>query len=188
MKKAFLSVLAMSALAAPLVVAPIAPAHAQAAAPKTQPAKPQAAEAGNLKDMLGNFWGRLRALTPRSSPAPATTANVPAGLRGVEATESELRPYWRGAEPPARNELLALERAQAAADAGNFADAARQFEAFLQQNPSSPLASNALFGAALARASLGERARAAAAFEDLIKRDPQHPLAEDARQALAALR
>ncbi len=155
--------------------------------PKPQPQASQASST-SMKDMLGNFWGRLRAITPRSSPPPATTANVPAGLRGVEATESELRPYWRGSEPPARGELQALERAQAAADAGNFADAARQFEAFLQQNPSSPLASNALFGAALARASLGERARATAAFEDLIKRDPQHPLAEDARQALAALR
>jgi TolA-binding protein len=184
MRKTLLSVLAMAALAAPT-----GPAHAQAAAPKTPPAKPQPAESSSgLKDMLGNFWGRLRALTPRSSPAAATTANVPAGLRGVEATESELRPYWRGSEPPARAELQALERAQATADAGNFADAARQFEAFLQQHPTSPLASNALFGAALARAALGERQRAAAAFADFIKRDPQHPLADDARQALAALR
>ena len=174
-----------SVLAAALLVG--GPALAQTVQkPKPQPQAGQAST--SMKDMLGNFWGRLRAITPRSSPAPATTANVPAGLRGVEATESELRPYWRGGEPPARGELLALERAQAAADAGNYADAARQFEAFLQQNRSSPLASNALFGAALARASLGERARAAAAFEDLIKRDPQHPLADDARQALAALR
>jgi len=178
MEKMLLTVLAAALLAA-------GPARAQTAQkPQSQP---QASQSG-LKDMLGNFWGRLRALTPRSSPPPATTANVPAGLRGVEATESELRPYWRGGEPPARAELLALERAQAAGDAGNFADAARQFEGFLQQNPSSPLASNALFGAALARAALGERARAAAAFENLIKRDPQHPLADDARQALAALR
>src|ERR1700741_2415064 len=115
MRKTLLSVLAVAALAAP-----VAPAHAQTTAPKT-PAKPQAAEASSgLKDMLGNFWGRLRALTPRSSPPPATTANVPAGLRGIEATESELRPYWRGSEPPARAELQALERAQAAADAGSF--------------------------------------------------------------------
>jgi TolA-binding protein len=178
MEKILRSVLAVALLAAGSALAQTAQ--------KPQP-KPQASETG-LKDMLGNFWGRLRALTPRSSPPPATTANVPAGLRGVEATESELRPYWRGSEPPARGELQALERAQAAADAGNFADAARQFEAFLQQHPTSPLASNALFGAALARASLGERSRAAAAFEDLIKRDPQHPLAADARQALAALR
>jgi TolA-binding protein len=172
-----------SVLAAALLVTGAALAQT---AQKPQP-KPQASESG-LKDMLGNFWGRLRALTPRSSPPPATTANVPAGLRGVEATESELRPYWRGSEPPARAELQALERAQAAADAGNFADAARQFETFLQQHPASPLASNALFGAALARAALGERQRAAAAFADFIKRDPQHPLADDARQALAALR
>ena len=186
MRKIFCAVLAIAAFAAPA-----GPVHAQATQPKPKPAQPQpqaAPASSDLKEMLGNFWGRLRALTPRSSPPPATTANVPAGLRGVEATESELRPYWRGAEPPARNEMLALERAQAAADAGNYAEAARGFEAFLQQNPTSPLASNALFGAALARAALGERQRAAAAFTDFIRRDPQHPLADDARQALAALR
>jgi TolA-binding protein len=148
----------------------------------------QQEQTADVKQFLQNLWGRLRALTPRSSPPAATTTTVTAGLRGVEATESELRPYWRGSEPPARAEVTALERAQAAADAGNFSEAARAFEAFLQQYPSSPLASNALFGAALARAALGERARAAAGFQDFLKRDPQHPLANDARQALAALR
>ena len=65
---------------------------------------------------------------------------------------------------------------------------ARAYETFLQQNPSSLLAANARFGAALSRAALGERARATAGFEDFIRRDPQHPLARDAETALTALR
>jgi TolA-binding protein len=152
-----------------------------AAAPAAAQTPQAATQTAGLKEVLQSLWGKLRALTPRSDPAPATTATVTAGLRGIEATESELRPYWRG-------EREAFEQAQAHADAGRFADAARAFEALVQQNPASALAPNARFGAALAHAALGERSRAVAGFEDFLKRTPQHPLAPDAERALAALR
>src|SRR5262245_28455215 len=155
------------------------------------PAAAQGSTAANVKDVLGNLWARLRAATPRSSAPEAPAASVTAGLRGVEATESELRPYWKGdreQDPSSKAERAALESAQALADAGKFPEAAQAYEAFLQANPRSTLAPNAVFGAALARAAMGDRARATAGFEDFLKRDPQHPLAEDARQALAALR
>jgi TolA-binding protein len=148
-------------------------------------------ETAGVKETLGNLWGRLRAVTPRSAPPAATTTTVTAGLRGTEATESELKPYWRGdrdQNPATRKEREALEQAQVLADAGNFAGAAQAYEAFLQQHSSSTLTANARFGAALSRAALGERARATAGFEDFLRRDPQHPLAQDARTALAALR
>lgn len=168
---------ASGVLAALLVLVPVGPAAAQA----TQASQPSA-----VKDMLGKMWARLRAATPRSHAA-AGTVTVTAGLRGAEATESELKPYWRGDREQA-TEMQALERAQALADAGSYADAAKAFESFLKDNPRSPLAANAMFGSALARAALGERAQAAAAFEDFIKRQPQHPLVKDAEEALAALR
>jgi TolA-binding protein len=161
----------------------VPPALAQQSPPPTQTA--------GVKETLGNLWGRLRAVTPRSAPPPATTATVTAGLRGEEATESELKPYWRGdknQDPATRQEREALERAQALADGSNFAGAAQAYEAFLKQYPSSTLTANARFGAALSRAALGERARATAGFEDFLKHEPQHPLAGDAKQALAALR
>src|SRR5262245_25394867 len=148
-------------------------------------------ETAGLKETLGNLWGRLRAVTPRSAPPSATTATVTAGLRGNEATESELKPYWRGdkgQDPATRKEREALEQAQALADGGNFAGAAQAYEAFLKQYGSSTLAANARFGAALSRAAMGERTRAQAGFEDFLKRDPNHPLARDAETALAALR
>ena len=143
-----------------------------------------------IKDMLGSLWGRLRAATPRSS-ATAPTATVTAGLRGSEATESELKPYWRGdreSDAGSIAERKALEGAQALADAGKFAEAVKAYDAFLQQNPRSPLAANAVFGSALAHAALGDKARATAGFQDFIKREPQHPLAKDAEQAIAALK
>ena len=148
------------------------------------------AQVSGIKDMLGSLWGRLRAATPRSS-ATAPTTTVTAGLRGIEATESELKPYWRGdRENDAGSiaERKALEGAQALADAGKFAEAAEAYDAFLQQYPRSPLAANAVLGAGVAHASLGDRAKATAAFQDFLKRDPQHPLAKDAQAAIAALR
>lgn len=151
---------------------------------------PAGAQTSAMKDLLGNLWARLRAATPRANPVIATTT-VTAGLRGAEATESELKPYWksdREQDPASLAERQALDNAQSLADAGNYAEAARAFEAFVQANPRSPLAPNALFGAALARAALGERSQAASALESFLKQNPQHPLAKDAEQALAALR
>src|SRR6185503_18153696 len=73
-----------------------------------------------LKGLLGSLWGRLRAATPRST-ANTSSTTVTAGLRGSEATESELKPYWRGdRENDAGSiaERKALEGAQALADSG----------------------------------------------------------------------
>ncbi len=167
---------AAALLAALLCALPVAPAAAQ--------------DASAVKELLGNLWARLRAATPRSTPPPAA-ASVTAGLRGTEVTESELKPYWKGdreQDPSSRTERQALERAQALADGGKFAEAAQAYDAFLQANPRSTLAANAVFGGALARAALGDKAGASAAFAEFIRREPQHPLARDAEQALAALR
>ncbi len=143
-----------------------------------------------MKDMLGSLWGRLRAATPRST-ATAPTTTVTAGLRGSEATESELKPYWRGdkeTDASSIAERKALEGAQALADSGKFAETVKAYDGFLQQYPRSPLAANAVFGSALAHAALGEKAKATAGFQEFIKRDPQHPLVKDAELAIAALR
>jgi TolA-binding protein len=148
------------------------------------------AQTSAIKDLLGSLWGRLRAATPRSS-ATAPTTTVTAGLRGSEATESELKPYWRGdreSDAGSIAERKALEGAQAFADSGKFADAAKAFDAFVAQNPRSPLAANAVFGSAVAYAAMGDKAKATANFQDFLKRDPQHPLAKDAEQAIAALK
>ena len=160
------------------------------------PAQPAAAQntqstTEQVKELLANLWAKLRAATPRSSAPEAAAAPVTAGLRGNEATESELRPYWRGdrdQDPATRSERLALENAQALASAGKFHEAAAAFDAFADANPRSTLLPNALFGAALARAAVGDKVRASAGFEEFLKRDPNHPLAADAKQALAALR
>jgi TolA-binding protein len=116
---------------------------------------------------------------------------VTAGVRGVEATESELKPYWMGdreQDPAYQAERKALQAAQEHADGGRFGDAARAFDAFLETYPKSALAPNARFGGGLSYAALGDKARAITAFEAFLKDDAQHPLARDAERALVALR
>ena len=155
-----------------------------------EPAHPQAQTA--LTGLLGELWAKLRAVAPRAQSAQATAAQtVTAGVRGVEATESELKPYWMGdreQDPAYQAERKALQAAQDFADGGRFGDAARAFDAFVETYPMSPLAPNARFGGGLSHAALGDKARAIAAFEAFLRQDAQHPLARDAERALAALR
>ena len=165
-------------LALVVAAANVAPAHAQAQS--------------GMASLLGELWGKLRAVAPRSPTAQATAATtVTAGVRGVEATETELKPYWMGdreQDPAFRAERQALLSAQELADGGRYADAARAFDSFLASYPGSVFAPNARFGAGLSYAALGDRARAIAAFEAFLKQDAQNPLARDAERALAALR
>jgi len=149
-------------------------------------------EKGGLTALLGELWARLRAATPRGSTGQATAGvTLTAGIRGSEATESELQPYWKGdleQDPGYRAERQALQAAQELADAGKFAEAGRAFDAFLKSYPRSTLAPNATFGGALAHAAAGDKARASAELETFLKQNPQHALAQDAQRALAALR
>jgi len=161
-------------------------AGAMAADPAGPPAQSE------FRTMLGELWARLRAAAPRAQSAQATSSpTMTAGIRGAEATESELKPYWKGdreQDPAYRAERAALQAAQELADAGRFADAGKAFDTFAEAHPRSPLAPDARFGGALAQAALGDKARAIAGFESFLKDNPQHPLAADAQRALAALK
>jgi TolA-binding protein len=150
-----------------------------------------AADSAQFKVMLGELWARLRSAGPRQSTQVIATQTVTAGIRGAEATESELKPYWKGdreQDPAYRAERQALQSAQELADAGKFSEAAKAFDTFGEAYPRSTLASDARFGGALAQAALGDKARAISGFEGFLKQNPQHPLAHDAERALAALR
>lgn len=149
-----------------------------------------AADSAMPRGLLGELLARLRLAAPRANAVPVALP-VTAGIRGAEATESDLKPYWKGdreQDPAYRVERHELQAAQDLADAQKFADAARAFETFLSAHPKSPLAPNARFGGALSYAALGDRAHARAGFETFLKENPQHPLARDAEQALAALK
>jgi len=143
-----------------------------------------------LQDVLREVWVRLQALTPRQ-PRRVVAATATAGIRGAEATESELKPYWKGdrdQDPAYRAERQALLAAEDLAHAGKYAEAAKAFDAFAEAHPKSPLAPQARFGSALAQAAVGDKASAISGFEAFLKQNPEHPLARDAERVLAALR
>ena len=154
-----------------------------------EPAHPQAQS--GLTGLLGELWAKLRAVAPRAQTSQAVVSTtVTAGVRGAEATESELKPYWMGdreQDPAYQAERKALQAAQELADGGKFGDAARAFDTFLETYPKSSFAPNARFGGGLSYAALGDKARAITAFEAFLKQDAQHPLARDAERAIAAL-
>lgn len=146
----------------------------------------------DFRIVLGEMWAKLRAVSPRlQSGQPVYAQTVTAGIRGAEATESELKPYWKGdreQDPAYRAEHQSLQSAQKLADDGKYAEAAKAFGTFVDAYPRSPLISEARFGKALAQAMLGDKSAAIASFEAFLKEDAQHPLAKDAETALAALR
>jgi TolA-binding protein len=154
------------------------------------PAAPQTTP--GLAGLLAELWAKLRAAAPRSPSAPtAVSMTVTAGVRGAEATESELKPYWKGdreQDPAYRAERQALQAAQTLADAGRYGEAARAFDGFLSTHPASLFGPNARFGAGLAHAAAGDKRRAIDAFEAFLKQDAQHALARDAERILGALR
>lgn len=166
----------------------LAAGAALALPPAASAAEPTQAPSG-IREVFGGLWAKLRATVKR----PSASAEIPtytAGIRGNEATESGLKPYWkddREQDPAFRAERQALESAQGLADAQKYAEAATAFESFAASHPKSTLLPNARFGGALARASLGERDKAVAALQGFVRDYPQHVLAGDAQQALAAL-
>jgi len=160
------------------------------AAAIVEPAYSQAQS--GLTGLLGELWAKLRAVAPRAQTSQAiASTTVTAGVRGAEATESELKPYWMGdreQDPAYQAERRSLQAAQELADSGKYNEAARAFDAFLDTYPKSSLAPNARFGSGLSYAALGDKGRAISAFEAFLRQDAQHPLARDAERAIAALR
>jgi len=72
-------------------------------------------------------------------------------------------------------------------EAGSFKEAKEQFDKFLQENPSHPMANEALLGVAASLEGDGKSADAIARYEDLIKHHVADTTGPQARTALARL-
>ena len=83
--------------------------------------------------------------------------------------------------PPPREALEALTAALAAAEAGDEAEALREYERVLALAPDHPVA---LFSLGLLRERRGEPAEARALFERVVEVDPEGTLAREARERL----
>ncbi len=118
-------------------------------------------------------------------------ANIkdPPGSR-EHPTAADAAPYiqvandYSGTPSAARARLIA---AGALFEAGNFKDAKEQFDKFLQENPNSPMANEALLGVAASLEGDGKSADAIARYEDLVKHHIADTTGPQARSALARL-
>jgi hypothetical protein len=68
---------------------------------------------------------------------------VTAGLRGTEATESELKTYWRGDERQVLENAQSLAQANPGGALGERQRAAAGFQEFLKRDPRHALARDA---------------------------------------------
>jgi TolA-binding protein len=180
-------------LGAWLVPGITAEAQTGAAAPRGGGAPAvQKVEAGAVQSALASLWARLRSLSPGSSTAAGDrqgerAAAQVAGVRGDEATQTSLQPYWKDddeADPAFKAELDEYRAAQQLADGAHYAQAATAFESFLNKYPRSRLRANAQLGAGLAAMGAGQSDKGRAALQRFVTENPDHPLKGDADRLL----
>jgi TolA-binding protein len=145
-----------------------------------------------FKGALYQVWVKLRALNPRPQAERAGRGQmvVTAGIRGAEATESALQPYWkddRTDDKAFREQLESLNDAQKMLDDGRIKEAGTALAGFVKRYPEGELLPNALFALGLAQGAGGDTGSGIKVLKDFIKSYPQHPLKEDAELVIAEL-
>jgi TolA-binding protein len=152
----------------------------------------QKVEAGAVQSGLASLWGKLRAVSPGFNATAGAKRNdraavQVAGVRGDEATQTSLQPYWKDddeSDPAFRAELTEYRAAQQLADDGKFAPASTAFDSFVQKHPGSRLRANAQFGAALAALGAGQNDKGRTLLQQFVTSNPKHPLKADAERLL----
>ena len=144
-----------------------------------------------FKGFFVKVWSKLRAINPPARGNARSHVVYTAGIRGAEATETLIQPYWKGdlsTDAAFQAELKAYSSAQQLLDDGVLDQSVTAFNDFLQQHASSTLAPNALFARSLGYAALGKSADARFGLQTFIDKNPQHPLAADAVELIAQLK
>ena len=143
-----------------------------------------------FKGFFFSVWSKLRSMNPHSRQDARSASVYTAGIRGAEATETLIQPYWKGdlSEDKAfQTQLQSFTEDQLLMDNGNLADSAKAFGGFLEQYEGSSLAPNARFARGLCLAGLGQNAQAKSDLQQFADDYPNHPLAADASQLIGQL-
>jgi TolA-binding protein len=145
-----------------------------------------------FKGAMYQVWSRLRALSPNSNIEEAARSKVvvTAGIRGAEATDTALKPYWkddRSNDAQYQQQLASYDAAQQLIDKGDMKGAAASLDKFIEEHPGSELAPNAVFADAMALAGMGDKEASIKQFNRFIKENPKHPLRTDAETAVKEL-
>jgi TolA-binding protein len=143
-----------------------------------------------FKGLFLSVWSRLRAINPQQRQSAKSSVVYTAGIRGAEATETLIQPYWKGDLTNDENfqkQLKKFSQAQQLMDKGDLQGSAGAFDDFIKQYGDSNLLPNALFGKGLSYAGTGNNSEATSAMEQFVDANPNHALIEDARQILEQL-
>lgn len=143
-----------------------------------------------FKGLFQSVWAHLRTLSPLQEESATAKTEYSAGIRGAEATDTLLKPYWKGdltENESFQSELEKFSTAQAEMDRGNLGEAVRYFDEFLLEFPDSSLRPNALFGKSISLAGIGDTAQSLAVMQDFLVENPAHPLVSDARKVIQNL-
>ncbi len=137
--------------------------------------------------LFKSVWARLRSLSPQSQQTARSDIEYSAGIRGAEATDTLLKPYWKDdltQNPEFQAELESFGEAQAKMDQGKLQQAVKSFDDFLQHYGDSALRPNALFGKSISLAGIGRNADSVATMRQFVDENPRHPLVADARKVI----
>jgi TolA-binding protein len=144
-----------------------------------------------FKGFFLNVWSKLRAFNPQTRHVAKPNAVYTAGIRGAEATETLIQPYWKGdlsQDEKFQQELKKFSEAQLLMDNGELDSSQKAFASFIHQYSNSTLVPNALFAKALCYAGLGKKVEAKISMQQFVDENPNHPLVTDAKQVIAQLK
>ena len=140
--------------------------------------------------LFRSVWARLKSLSPARKESARAQVLYTAGIRGAEATDTLLKPYWKNdltQDEAFQAELQSFSLAQIKMDQGELQAAVEFFDGFLQEFGQSALRPNALFGKSISLAGIGQSEQSLAAMQQFVDENPNHPLIEDARKVIEEL-
>lgn len=140
--------------------------------------------------LFQSVWARLRSISPQSQESANAKVEYSAGIRGAEATDTLLKPYWKDdltQNQGFQAELESFGTAQTKMDQGQLQEAVVSFDQFLQQYGDSALRPNALFGKSISLAGIGKNDDSRATMRQFVDENPAHPLVDDARKVIENL-
>ena len=141
----------------------LAPAAFEAS-PASPPASPSAASSAPSS-------ARLPA--PLASPALGSAQNAGPGLEPANLSAPDAASA-RNKAPRSNSGAAAYDKALALYNKGNYSQAAQDFAAFIQANPASPLAANALYWQGECSYSQGKYSESIILFKDVAAKYPKH--------------
>lgn len=133
--------------------------------------------------LFRSVWAHFKSINPSQQESANSETVYNAGIRGAEATDTLLQPYWKGdlsRDQQFQAELQSFNLAQTELDQGKLEAAVKSYNDFLQKHAQSALRPNALFGKSISLAGIGKTEQSLTTIRQFVEENPRHPLIRDA--------